>query len=103
MKKRLLKLTLGASLLMGSTLLNARKMDSNIVHGIPWVETRLSYAMTVTELAQKYYGNIAEVNEIMKLNKNISKPSMLLQKDMIVSIPMIHSFTEQPERLGWIR
>lgn len=102
MKNRVLKLTIGASLLMGSTILQAQKMDSHIVHGIPWIETRLSYAMTVTELAEKYYRNVEEVKEIMKLNKHITHKGMLLPKDMIVSLPIIHSFIEQPERLGWV-
>lgn len=102
MKNTLLKLTLSATLLMGLTVANAQKMDKYIVHGTPWVETRLPYAMTAQELAQNYYGNSAEASEIMKINKNIRNASMVLHKDMMVSIPVTHSFTDQPERLGWV-
>jgi len=102
MKKRLLKLTLSATLLMGLTVASAQKMDGNIVNGTPWIETRLPYAMTVTELAQKYYGNIEQVSEIVKFNKSISDAGTLLYKDMLVNIPVTGSFTDQPERLGWV-
>ncbi|CAA6823546.1 MAG: Unknown protein [uncultured Sulfurovum sp.] len=106
MKNRLLKLLLGASLLMGVTIGNAgnieHKMIRHIIHGTPWIETRLSYAMSVNELAEKYYGNMEEVHEIMKVNKNIHSPATILHKNLTVSIPVIASFTEQPERLGWV-
>lgn len=102
MKKRLLKFTLSATLLMGLTVANAQKMDKHIVHGTPWVETRLPYAMTAMELAENYYGNSAEVTQIMKANKAISNASTLLPKEMLVRIPVTSSFTDQPERLGWI-
>ena len=103
MKNRLFKLALGASLLMGFTIANAQKMDRHITHGTPWVETRLAYAMTATELAEKYYGNSEEVSEIMKLNKSISNMGTMLRKDMTVSIPVTASFTDQPELLGWVQ
>ena len=102
MKTKLVKLTLGTSLLLGLTVVNAQKMNANIVHGTPWVETRLAYGMTVQELAEKYYGNSTEAIEIVKKNKRISNSATFLSKDMLVSIPVTRNFTDQPELLGWI-
>jgi len=79
----------------------ARKMTSHIVHGKPWIETRLTYSITASELARKYYGNTQEVSEIIEANKAIQSGSDLLTKDMIIHIPVTNNFKDQPERLGW--
>ena len=103
MKSTLVKLTLATSLLIGYTQLQATKMTSHITHGIPWIETRLAYSMTVEELAEIYYGNSQEVNAILKMNQNINSNGEFLYKDMMVLVPVTNNFTDQPELLGWIQ
>ena len=106
MKNRLLKLTLGASLLLGLTNLQAENIESkmlgHIVHGTPWVDVRLPYSMTAKELAQRYYGSMGEVSIILKANRRIRNANSLLGKNRIVHIPVIESFQDQPELLGWV-
>jgi hypothetical protein len=94
-------LTTLLSLALMSMGLEARKMTSHIIHGKPWIETRLTYSITASELAQKYYGNEAEVSELIKANKAIKSAMDILTKDMIIHIPVTNNFKEQPERLGW--
>lgn len=84
-----------------SMTLEARKITPPIVHGKPWIETRLTYSITALELAQKYYGNTAEVRELINANKHIISGNEMLTKDMIIKIPVTNNFKEQPERLGW--
>ena len=103
MKNGLLKLGFAFLILIGGTSLQATKMTSHITHGTPWIETRLSYAMTVQELAAKYYGNSEETNVILKMNRGIDNNGLILVKDMMVLIPVTHSFTDQPELLGWVQ
>jgi hypothetical protein len=102
MKNGLLKLGL-ISLLMGMTQLHATKMTRNISHGIPWIETRLAYSMTVEELAEMYYGNSEETNVILKMNQLSENSSMIFGKDMTVLVPVTNSFIDQPELLGWVQ
>jgi len=103
MKNRILKLGLTCLLGLSTTSLQATKMSGPIVsHGTPWIETRLSYSMTLEELAEKYYGNSAESEVIVNKNKNIDNYTLSLPKDMIVLIPVTESFTDQPELLGWM-
>jgi hypothetical protein len=105
MKNRLLKLSLGISLCMGSTSINAKllddKMTRHITHSIPWVEVRLAYSMTTKELAHMYYGNSQDARIILKANKYMRKDSSTLRKNMTVRIPVTSNFKDQPERLGW--
>ena len=104
MKNRLLKLGFTLLICISTTSLQATKMSSPIIsHGIPWIETRLSYPMTLEELAEKYYGNSTETNVIVNKNKNIDNYTLSLPKDMIVLIPVTNSFTDQPELLGWVQ
>jgi hypothetical protein len=79
----------------------ARKMTPPVVYGKPWIETRLTYSITASELAQKYYGNTEEVSELIKANKIIQNAADMLTKDMIIHIPITNNFKEQPEHLGW--
>ncbi|HHD81876.1 MAG TPA: hypothetical protein ENK82_04890 [Campylobacterales bacterium] len=103
MKTKNLKSFATATLLVAllSLQAEARKITSPIVHGVPWIETRLTYTVTVTELAQNYYGNVEEVDKIMKANKFIKSADELLHKDMVIHIPVTKSFRDQPEYLGW--
>jgi len=102
MKNRLLTLGCTFLIVISTTSLQATKMSGPIIsHGTPWIETRLSYPMTVDELAKMYYGNSAETEVIVNKNKNIDNYTLTLPKDMIVLIPVTNSFTDQPELLGW--
>lgn len=105
MKNRLLKFSLGISLCMGATTINAKslgdKMTKHITHSIPWVEVRLAYSTTVKDLATRYYGNSEDARIIVRANKSIRKASTTLRKNMTVHIPVTSSFKDQPERLGW--
>ena len=103
MKNSVLKLGLTCLLGLTSTSLQATKMSGPIIsHGTPWIETRLSYAMTLSELAEMYYGNSAEAEVIVEKNIDIDKSTLILEKDRIVLIPVTESFTEQAELLGWV-
>jgi len=103
MKNRFLKLGLTCLLGLSTTSLQATKMSGPIIsHGTPWIETRLSYSMTLEELAEKYYGNSAEVEVIINKNSDIDNNTLILEKDRIVLVPVTSSFTDQPEFLGWI-
>jgi len=103
MKKSILKLGLICLLGLSTTSLQATKMSGPIIsHGTPWIETRLSYPMTVDELAKMYYGNSAETEVIVQKNMDIDNYTLTLPKDMIVLIPVTNSFTDQPELLGWV-
>jgi len=103
MKNSVLKLGLICLLGLSTTSLQATKMSGPIIsHGTPWIETRLSYSMTLEELAEMYYGNSAEVDVIVEKNSDIDKSTLILEKDRIVLIPVTESFTEQAELLGWV-
>jgi len=73
-----------------------------VSHGTPWIETRLSYTMTLEELAEMYYGNSAERDVIINKNSDIDNSTFILEKDRIVLVPVTESFTDQPELLGWM-
>lgn len=103
MKNKILKLNLALLVLFGGSNLQATKMSNSVTHSIPWIETRLAYAMTVEELAEMYYGNSTETNIILSMNKAIHTNSGLLQKNMIVLVPVTRNFTDQPELLGWVQ
>jgi len=105
MKKGLLKITISISLLMGLSTLNATEgsLIPEITHGTPWVNVRLPYSMTVKELAGIYYGSSSEANTIVLANKGIRSKGATLRKNMTVRIPVTANFTDQPERLGWVR
>jgi len=103
MKNRFLKLGLTCLLGLSTTSLQATKMSGPIVsHGTPWIETRLSYTMTLEELAEMYYGNSSESEVIVQKNIDIDNNTLILEKDRIVLVPVTSSFTDQPELLGWM-
>lgn len=103
MRNKTTQLFVTILLLLGlmSMGLEARKMTPPIVYGKSWIETRLTYSITASELAQKYYGNPKEVSELIKANKTIQNATDTLTKDMIIHIPVTNNFKDQPERLGW--
>ena len=102
MKHKLLKLSLATVMLLAVNTLQATKMTSPITHGTPWIETRLSYSMTIGELAERYYGDNTETNAILKMNKFKNTENMVLHRGMTVLLPITRNFREQPELLGWV-
>jgi len=105
MKKGFLKITIGLSLLMGVSTVNATEGASSqeVTHGTPWINVRLPYSMTVKELAGIYYGSSSEANVIVTANKGIRSRGATLSKNMTVRIPVTANFSDQPERLGWVQ
>lgn len=103
MKNNFLTLNVVILLVLGAIQLEARKMTRDITHSIPWIETRLSYAMTVEELAEMYYGNSTETGVILAMNESINTNGTMLRKNMTVLVPVTSTFTDQPELLGWVQ
>jgi hypothetical protein len=97
MTNKLFKLGMGISVLMGLSSVQA------LAESTPWINVRLPYSMTANDLANIYYGTSSEAHIIVKANRNISKSSGRLSKNTIVQIPVTASFTDQPERLGWVQ
>jgi hypothetical protein len=105
MKKGLFKIAMSISLLMGINTLNATEGVTipEVSHGTPWVNVRIPYSMTVKELAGLYYGSSVEANLIVTANRGIRSKGTTLHKNMTVRIPVTSNFTDQPERLGWVK
>ena len=102
MKKGFFKVAMSLSLLMGMSTLNATE-GVEISQGIPWVNVRIPYSMTVKELAHLYYGSSEESKLIVTANKGINSRGTTLRKNMTVRVPVTANFTDQPERLGWVK
>ncbi|CAA6806305.1 MAG: Unknown protein, partial [uncultured Sulfurovum sp.] len=95
MKNKLLKLSLATLMLLGVNTLQATKMTSPITHGIPWIETRLPYSMTIQELAEIYYGDPMETQILLKMNKLQDNGNLVLYKNMKILVPVTRSFKDQ--------
>jgi len=66
-----------------------------------WTTTRVTYNITVEELAERYYGDKSDYKLILKANKNILRGSHTVPKNVEIRIPITPKFRDQPEKLGW--
>jgi len=102
MSRKLISVSLGFSVavfFMVTTFLVAD--NSKVVLPPSWTVTRLNYAITVEELAQRYYGNAKDYKYILEANKKILKGNHTVPKDTEIKIPITENFRDQPEKLGW--
>ncbi len=66
-----------------------------------WTTTRITYNITVEELAKRYYGDKSDYKLILEANKKILRGSHTVPKNMEIRIPITPKFRDQPEKLGW--
>ncbi len=92
-------LTLGtvSILFLGTTAVAEEK----VILPPSWTTTRITYDITVEELAQRYYGDKNDYKLILKANKNILRGSHIVPKNTPIRIPITPKFRDQPEKLGW--
>jgi phage tail protein X len=92
-------LSVGATsiLLLGTALVAEEKVD------LPpsWTTTRITYDITVEELAERYYGDAKHYKLILKANKKILNGNHTVPKNTEIKIPITPNFKDQPEQLGW--
>ena len=101
MLKRFLTFSLGlgiASLLFLGTTLVAK---DKVVLPPSWTTTRITYDITVEELAQRYYGDKSDYKLILEANKRILRGNHTVPKNTEIRIPITPKFKDQPEQLGW--
>jgi hypothetical protein len=101
MLRRISKLTLGtgvALLLIWGTALVAK---DEVVLPPSWTTTRVTYNISVKELAKRYYGDANDYKLILKANKDILRGKHIVPKNTEIKIPITSKFRDQPEKLGW--
>lgn len=92
-------LTLGTlSILFLGTIAIAK---DRVVLPPSWTTTRVTYSVSVEELAQKYYGDKSDYRLILEANKKILNGSHIVPKNVEIRIPITPKFRDQPEKLGW--
>jgi hypothetical protein len=98
-------LTFGLSLSISSMILSTTNLlvadSSKVVLPPSWTTTRITYDITVEELAQRYYGNSKDYKLILKANKKILRGRHTVPKNTEIKIPITEKFRDQPEQLGW--
>ena len=95
-----LKLGVSSMILLSTT--NFLVADnSKVILPLSWTTTRVTYNITVEELAQKYYGNAKDYKLILEANRKTLKGSHTVPKNTEVKIPITQNFRDQPEHLGW--
>jgi len=95
-----LKLGVSSMILLSTT--NFLVADSSKVVLPPsWTTTRITYDITVEELAQRYYGDAKDYKYILEANKKILRGSHTVPKNTEIKIPITPKFRDQPEKLGW--
>jgi len=75
--------------------------NSKVILPPSWTTTRITYNITVEELAQRYYGNSKDYKFILEANKKILKGRHTVPKNTEIKIPITKNFRDQPEQLGW--
>jgi len=95
-------LKLGVSIMILLSITNFLVADSSKVILPPsWTTTRITYDITVEELAQRYYGDAKDYKYILEANKKILRGSHTVPKNTEIKIPITPKFRDQPEKLGW--
>jgi len=91
-----LKLVMVSILLMGTNLL----AEGKISRASSWIITRITYNISVQELAERYYGDREDYKLILDANKNKVR-GYIIPKNTKIIIPVTSKFRDQPEQLGW--
>jgi len=98
-------LTFGLSLGVSSMILSTTNLlvadSSKVILPPSWTTTRITYDITVEELAQRYYGSSKDYKLILKANKKILRGRHTVPKNTEIKIPITEKFRDQPEQLGW--
>jgi phage tail protein X len=66
-----------------------------------WINTRVTYDISVKELAERYYGDASEYKVILNANRGLIGKNLIVPKNTEIQIPITEKFTDQPEMLGW--
>jgi phage tail protein X len=66
-----------------------------------WINTRVTYDISVKELAERYYGDASEYKVILNANRGLIGKNLIVPKNTEIKIPITEKFTDQPEMLGW--
>jgi hypothetical protein len=92
-----LSIGVASAIFFGTTLVANEKVT------LPpsWTTTRITYDISVEELAQRYYGDSKEYKLILEANKDILGGRHTVPKNTEIKIPITPKFRDQPERLGW--
>jgi len=104
MKKRLLTLGLGISMILslGTTLSaeEGKPLDQipEKVEHTPFTVTRVNIDTNMIKLAELYYGDANDSKVIQDANKNLD---MNISQNTEVKIPITAKFKDQPEQLSW--
>ncbi len=101
----MLKKILTFSLSIGATsvlfLGTALVAKDKVVLPPSWTTTRITYNISVEELAKRYYGDSKDYKYILEANKNILRGNHIVPKNTEIKIPITPKFRDQPEQLGW--
>jgi len=100
MLKKVLTLGVSSMILLSTTSFLVAD-NSKVILPPSWTTTRITYNITVEELAKKYYGNAKDYKLILEANKKILKGSHTVPKNTEIKIPITENFRDQPEKLGW--
>jgi len=95
-----LKLGVSSMILLSTTSFLVAD-NSKVILPPSWTTTRITYNITVEELAQRYYGNSKDYKLILKANKKILRGKHTVPKNTVIKIPITENFKDQPEHLGW--
>ena len=95
-----LKLGVSSMILLSTTSFLVAD-NSKVILPPSWTTTRITYDITVEELAQRYYGDAKDYKYILEANKKILRGSHTVPKNTEIKIPITPKFRDQPEKLGW--
>ncbi len=101
MLKRVLTFTLSLSTVSILFLNTIAVANEKVILPPSWTTTRVTYDITVEELAQRYYGDKSDYKLILEANKKILGGSHIVPKNVEIKIPITPKFRDQPEKLGW--
>ncbi len=101
MIKRVLTFTLTLGVVSILFLSTTAVANDKVTLPPSWTTTRVTYDITVEELAQRYYGDKSDYKLILEANKKILRGSHIVPKNVEIKIPITPKFRDQPEKLGW--
>ena len=101
MLKKIFTLTLSVSAVSILFFTTTAVAKDRVVLPPSWTTTRITYDISVEELAQRYYGDKNDYKLILEANKKILRGSHIVPKNTSIKIPITPKFRDQPEKLGW--
>ncbi len=101
MLRKIFTLTLSVSAVSILFFTTTAVAEDRVVLPPSWTTTRITYDISVEELAQRYYGDKNDYKLILEANKKILRGSHIVPKNTPIKIPITPKFRDQPEKLGW--